>query len=152
MKLLNNKIQERLVITGKSKTHSIKPKDRYELENILEERLKENKNADLNDIDVSHITDMSELFFGFDPHNIDISEWDVSHVINMRYMFYGCHNFNSDISKWDVHNVQNMHWMFQYCNKLDCDLENWDVSNVENMGEMFYNCDKLKKIPSWYKK
>ena len=96
-----------------------------ELKEIIKDRLEKDPNADLNDIDVSGITDMSYLFCVLDPHNIDISKWDVSNVKDMRFMFNRCENFNSDLSKWDV-------------------------SNVENISYMFNDCDSMKKLPEWY--
>ena len=118
MKNLDNYITEKLHINKNTSIYNYFPKTKEELRKILEERLTEDKDADLNDIDVSEITNMgvSEdlygLFEGLDPHNIDISEWDVSKVNNMRYMFYRCYNFNCDLSKWDVSNVTDMHSMF----------------------------------------
>jgi len=135
----------------KVKKYSCKPKKINELKDIIEKRLKKDKNADLNDIDVSDITDMYNLFGGLDPHNIDISEWNVSKVENMGFMFIGCTNFNSDLSKWDVSNVTDMGCMFYVCGKFNCDLSKWDVSNVNRMSNMFYRCDSLKNTPSWYK-
>ena len=110
----------------KIKKYNYHPKDKDELRSLIEKLLEERGNeADLNDIDVSDITDMSSLFRNLDPHKIDISEWNVSNVKNMGYMFYYCENFNSDLSKWDV-------------------------SNVTNMEYMFYECNSLKNKPSWY--
>jgi hypothetical protein len=64
------------------------PESKQELRTLIKQLLKERgENADLNDIDVSKITNMSELFDNLDPHNIDIRYWDVRGVKNMKYMF-----------------------------------------------------------------
>ena len=52
------------------------PKTREELRKIIEQRIKEEGNeVNLNNIDVSQITNMSYLFENLD-FNGDISEWD----------------------------------------------------------------------------
>lgn len=60
--------------------------------------------ANLNNIDVENVYDMSDLFYGKD-FNGNISGWDVSNVKNMCRMFYGS-TFNGDISHWNVCNVK----------------------------------------------
>ena len=154
MKTLNSYITERLHITKKTgvQTYKYFPQNNYDLVKILEDKLKEDKNANLNDINVSNITKMPYLFQYLDPYNIDISQWDVSNVTDMRYMFDGCKNFDSDLSDWDVSNVTNMNGIFEGCKKFTGKgLENWDVSNVKDMKRIFLNCDSLKNKPSWYK-
>ena len=100
-------------------------KSRKSLDILINNRIKkQGPNCDLNDIDVSQITDMSELF-SYSKFNGDISNWDVSNVRNMRGMFMGS-KFNGNISHWDVSNVENMKYMFK-----DSPLEG--------------------KEPSWYK-
>lgn len=94
--------------------HNYCPSNRDELKKLIKERIKnEGPNCDLNDIDVSEITDMASLFFatGF---NGDISSWDVSSVENMCCMFHGS-PFNGDISKWDVSNVEEWNAIFRGC-------------------------------------
>ena len=100
-------------------------KSRKSLDILINNRIKkQGPNCDLNDIDVSQITDMSELF-SYSKFNGDISNWDVSNVRNMRGMFMGS-KFNGNISHWNVSNVENMKYMFK-----DSPLEG--------------------KEPSWYK-
>ena len=149
MKNLNTYIHEKLTIVHKS--YSCSPQSKKELKEILKERLEKDPNANLNDIDVSNITDMTFLFNGLDPHNIDIYQWDVSNVEDMRFMFKGCTEFNSDLSNWDVSNVQDMRSMFWDCNKFDSDISDWDVSKVEDMHYMFDGCVSMKKLPDWFK-
>ena len=63
MKRLDNYINEKLKINKSTKhQYTCQPKNKKELKVILEERLAKDKNADLNDIDVSEIIDMSLLF------------------------------------------------------------------------------------------
>ena len=152
MKELKHYITEKLVLnkSNAKQEYAYRPKDRIELRKIIEEKLKEDKDADLNDIDVSQITDMTELFYELDPHNIDISKWDVSNVEDMANMFLGCKNFDCDLSSWNVSKVTDMYCMFNGCKKFDCDLSSWNVSNVKSMAGMFYRCTSLKNIPRWH--
>jgi len=153
MKTLNYYIFEKLIINKdtKVKMYNYHPKDKNELSSLIKELLKERgKNADLNDIDTSKITDMSHLFEKLNPHKIDISEWNVSNVRDMRFMFYYCKNFNSDLSEWDISKVKNMTFMFDGCKKFDFDLSKWNVNNSVEKEYMFDNCDSLKNKPSWY--
>ena len=116
MKPLVQFIQEKLVIK-KNKNISYKyfPETKEELQDIIKQRIKEEGNeVDLNDIDVSKISDMSHLFKGT-AFNGDISNWDVSNVKDMHGMFNGCKSFNQDISNWDVSNVTDMKNMFDNC-------------------------------------
>ena len=152
MKSLTQFIQEKLIIKkNKSIDYKYFPQTKEELKEIIEKRIKEEGNErDLNDIDVSKITDMSELFWGTN-FNGDISSWDVSNVTSMESMFSKCKNFNKNISKWDVSNVTNMFEMFEE-SKFNGDISDWDVSNCRKMNFMFDNSPLEKNPPKWYKK
>ena len=154
MKSLTSYIQEKLIIkkSNKQSNNNYKyfPKTKEELKDIIKKRIKQEGNeVDLNDIDVSEITDMSNLFVETN-FNGDISSWDVSNVKNMNAMFYGCESFNQDISSWDVSNVTDMRYMFGWCEDFNQDISNWDVSNVTDMYAMFYKCSKFNQdISNW---
>ena len=108
---------------------TVQPKNRIQLEQLIDYAFKHNI-YDLNFIDTSKITDMSNLFMNCE-HDIDVSNWDVSNVINMVCTFYNCNMFTGKgLENWDVSNVTNMSDMFYFCKKFDCDLSRWNVSNV----------------------
>ena len=148
MKSINQYITEKLFI--KNKTYNYFPETKEELKEIINKRIKEEgKEVDLNDIDTSEITDMSNLF-EVTNFNGDISDWDVSNVTNMSCMFLGCDNFNQDISNWNVSNVTDMRYMFYRCKKFNKPLNNWNVSNVIYMHWMFGECNSFNQdISNW---
>ena len=127
------------------------PKTRDELRIIINEAVKlKGPNVDLNWIDVSGITDMSDVFYSSE-FNGDISKWNVSKVKDMEGMFNGS-KFNGDISKWDVSKVKDMSLMFLGCYSLtSLDLSSFDVSNVDEMGDIISDCPSLKslKLGKW---
>ena len=127
MKTLQNYITEKILINKNSKIpYNYYPKTKEELKDIIKQRIEsEGNDCDLNDIDTSNITDMSNLFA-------------YSH-------------FNGDISRWDVSNVTNMDNMFRY-SEFNGDISNWDVSNVTNNAAIFHNCPIKEKYKPKFKK
>lgn len=142
---LKSYIKEQLV--EESELDDLRPDNREELEDLISQRIEQyGPKCNLNDIDVSKITDMSFLFcdMTFDG---DISKWDVSRVKNMSSMFAGS-TFNGDLSKWDVSKVENMNSMFSY-SRFNSDISKWDVSRVKNMISMFYDSKFTGDISGW---
>ena len=154
MKSINNYISEKLVInknTGKIHYNYV-PKTKKELQDIIKQRIKKEGNkCNLNDIDVSKITDMSELFCN-SKFNGNISRWDVS---NVKYMFgmFACSKFNQDISDWDVSKVEDMSVMF-YNSNFNQDISLWDVSKITKAGmtNIFNNSPLEGKEKEWWNK
>ena len=150
MKRIEEYILEKFKISKNIKTQEYKyhPKDRNELKSLIEELIKERgEEANLNDIDVSDITDMYHLFYN-SKFNGDISKWNVSNVKDMGSMFFNS-KFDGDISNWNVSNVKNMTWMF-YQSNFNGDISKWNISNVNYMDDIFYNSPLEKNPPAWY--
>ena len=110
------------------------PKTKDKLIKLIQRRVRENKFGnkgmyypDLSDIDVSNITDMSELF------KIALSR--ISKPVKL------------DLRDWNMFNVTNMSEMFCRCKSLkELDLTGWDTSSITNMQDMFYGCMLLKYL------
>ena len=118
MKSPKTYIEEKLVI--KKNKYKYFPKTKEELQDIILRCINaEGNEVDLNNIDVSNITDMGYLFCKTDNFNGDISTWGVSNVKDMPYMFSNCESFNQDISTWDVSKVTNMSSMFNRCKSFN---------------------------------
>ncbi len=99
--------------------------------------------------DVSHVTDMSRLFYRCDDFDEPLNKWNVSNVTNMEAMFEGCENFDQPLNNWDVSNVTNMKKMFFDCPQFNRSLNKWNVYNVKDMSLMFAGCTSLIFNPKW---
>ena len=116
--------------------YNYQPKTKEELKNLIKKLIKERGNeADLNDIDVSLITDMSWLFYDVQGFKGDISD-DLGSLLFRDMESPNLGEFNGNISKWNVSNVKDMRGMFSHT-KFKGDISKWDVSKVENMKFMF---------------
>jgi surface protein len=94
--------------------------------------------------DVSGVTDMSELFEGWDKFNQPIGNWDTSNVTTMKDMFYYCASMDQPIY-FDTRNVTNMQSMFSVCTALNKPVVFTSTSNVRCMSNMFSRCENFNQ-------
>lgn len=153
MEKINIYISEKLKINKNTSIQKYHPNNRQELIDIVDELLKERgNNANLNDIDVSKITDFSRLFYNMPKiENIKIDKWDVSNGTCFDEMFAGDYNFNSDISSWNMSSAESCSSMFSQCLHFNQKLESWKIKDDAKIYFMFSGCNDLKERPSWYK-
>ncbi len=108
------------------------------------------KNFDINDLNVSTITDYRWAFSKTDSiTSLVLENWDVSNGENFDGMISECHNLeNIKLGKWNTQKGKTFYAMFSECSNLKeiYGLENWDTSNFNNIGNMFFNCTSLTNI------
>ena len=159
MKSLTTYITEKMIHTkdNSKQVYDYHPETNEELKDIIEKLVDEQSMEDiinLNSIDTSKITDMSDLFEDMEGLiKIDMSGWDVSKVEDMGSMFKGCINLEKiiGIEDWDVSNVTNMLQMFYDCELFNQDISKWDVSKVTNTSCMFFYCEIEEKYKPKFK-
>jgi surface protein len=103
-------------------------------------RWKDGFNADISAWDVSNVTTMHSMFTDAWSLNQPMGAWDVSKVEGMQHLFCGARAFNQPIGKWDALKVTTMHRMFYYATSFNQAIGGWDVSKVTDMEGTFYGC------------
>ena len=109
------------------------------------------KQIDVTNFDISHVTDMTNMFSGDTNLTkiIGLSTWNVGNVTSMNSMFAGDTALtNLDSSNWKPLKVTNMAAMFKGCSGLKSITLNWGQStkNVQNFSEMFSGDSSLTEI------
>src|SRR5699024_1928514 len=102
--------------------------------------------------DLTNVTQMDSAFFGC--HEIttipNLNNWDVSSVTDMSFMFFDASIFNDVVNNWDVSSVTDMSFMFAHTGFFNQPLNNWDVSNVTDMTAMFWHAHDFNgNISNW---
>ena len=100
--------------------------------------------------DLSHVTNMAEMFLSAYNMNSDINHWDVSNITNMQRMFDGASSFDKPLDRWNTSRVTNMQKMFARARKFNRNINTWDVSNVQDMSGMFYKAERFNSpLDKW---
>jgi len=104
----------------------------------------------LDNWDTSNVTNMSLTFFRTDDFNQNINNWNTSNVTTMSRMFEDADAFNQPINNWNVSSVTDMNQMFNRAQVFNQPLNNWTVGNVTNMTSMFNSAQAFNQnIDSW---
>ena len=91
------------------------------------------------------------MFDGASVFKQNLNDWDVSQVTDTRSMFSGATAFNAPLNAWNVAQVAAFTSMFSSAAAFNQDLSAWDVSavpgNGNNADSLFYktgmsNCNK----------
>ena len=73
------------------------------------------------------------MFYGASIFNGDMNQWDVSKVTNMYEVFAFARSFNQDISGWNASRVTDMSGLFWEALDFNQDISSWDLSSVDNL-------------------
>ena len=103
--------------------------------------------ANINNWDISKVTNLSYTFAYSNITFLDLSNWDTSNVKNMTRTFASCYVPSLDLSKWNTNNVENMDAMFySYSRLTSLNVSGWNTSKVKDMNNIFYNCSGLTSL------
>jgi surface protein len=104
----------------------------------------------MNDWDMSNVTNINAMFFSCSLFNSDISNWNTSKVTSMIQTFNACVNFNQDLSNWDTSNVITFQGLFGVCTQFNSDISGWNTSKAANMSATFQSASSFNQpIGSW---
>lgn len=79
---------------------------------------------------------------------VGLDTWDVSNVTSMNRLFYG---FNSkigknDLSKWNVSKVKSLDEAFAFSN-VELDISDWKLNSLKSFDKCFYESDSIIDLP-----
>jgi surface protein len=102
--------------------------------------------GNIEDWDVSQVTNMRILFEGYNLDGIDLTKWDTARVRNMGGMFTDTTNFNNNIfSSWKFYECENIYNFLS--NSVDFNNGGTDIilsnDKISNINSMFSGCKNL---------
>ena len=109
-----------------------------------------NFTQNISNWDTSGVTAMAGMFYNATAFNQDIGNWNTSSVDCTHEMFRGAISFNQPIGNWNTSSRTCMYSMFRDAISFNQDLNNWDVSRVTSMSGLFYNATAFNQnISNW---
>lgn len=103
---------------------------------------------DLQYIDFSKVTDITQMFADNSIKSITIRNMDTSNITTMSFTFYSISSLiELDLSNWYTPNLKHVNYMFGICTRLETiDIRNFDLTNCSSASNMFYLCSKLHTL------
>ncbi len=106
--------------------------------------------SNINDWNISAVTDIYYIFQGCSAFNQDIGNWNTTAVTDMSYMFLDASAFNQNIGNWDTSAVKVMRYMFGNASAFNQNIGNWNTAAVKDMFFMFGNASAFNQdISNW---
>lgn len=107
-------------------------------------------NSEIGSWDVGNVFTFEKMFFGAVGFNQPIGNWNMSHAFLLTSMFEGATNFNQPIGSWDVSQVEDMGYLFAFAQNFNQDISGWDTSSNSNFDGMFFSASNFNKpLNNW---
>ena len=120
-----------------------KPQTKEELQKLVED-----ENIYLGDIDTSNIANMTELFRNSKRKNFEgIETWNTSKVTDMSLMFNNAQYFNHDLNSWNTENLKKINYMFLGASNFNKYPDKWNLDNIKEAYDVFNKDIDIKKLP-----
>ncbi len=110
-----------------------------------------NFDTDINNWDVSNVTNMSEMFSNATSFDKPLDYWNVSLVENMNLMFYNANSFDKSLNTWNVSKVTDFDRMFEKAKMFNQPLDNWVLSpQLTKLNRMFWEASRFNQpLDNW---
>src|SRR5690606_21072853 len=104
--------------------------------------------------DIPDLNGVTDLSYSFSKSGIEsipnINDWDVSHVTNLSSFLQKIAGFNQSLSNWDVSKVTDMSFMFDGATNFDQPLDSWDVGSLEHFDYLFREASSFNQsLGAW---
>ena len=107
--------------------------------------------SDIENWDVSNVTNMNLAFAGRRSFDGNLGQWDVRSVTTFKGMFQKAFAFTGKgLEKWNVSKGESFREMFSFAKKFNANIENWQTLSAKNMQYMFESAYRFDHdVISW---
>ena len=91
----------------------------------------------LENLDISFVLDMSNMFANVNLSELDLSMWDIPRNAGMFFMFYNANISTMNLSTWQLPAKVGIGSIFYGLETTSLNLSHWDVSSLANISSLF---------------